>query len=186
MAGERRVGVLQRKFFAATSTWRLMDDGEQDIGVAEQAAVSFGFRAVVRSVRGTVVGEVRQDVLRSLLRPGVVLRLLDAEQRVVMRSSPAWFTLQGRVDLLDGNAQRIGTMVPVWFALGEARLLDLQQAVDRRLLLAFLAAQLDVAERRAKQDDRPEPAPSSGPAPAPPAPTAPPAPPVPSAPPSLP
>ncbi|MEB3222408.1 MAG: hypothetical protein VKS61_10055 [Candidatus Sericytochromatia bacterium] len=191
LEGDRRVGTLQRKFFATTSTWRLMDGNEQEIGLAEQAAVSLGFRALVRSSRGAVVGEVRQDVLRSFFRPGVVLRVLDAEQQLVMRSSPAWFTLQARVDLLDDQNQRIGTMVPVWFARGEARLLDLQQGVDRRLLLAFLAAQIDLADRRSSSDDSPSPAPSAAPdpAPAPPQPTLPPpppAPPVPSAPPPLP
>lgn len=185
VAGDRRVGVVQRKVFALASTWRLFDGDEQEIGTLEQAGVSFGFRASVRSARGTEVGEVRQDVLRSLLRPGVVLQVLDAERQVVLRSSPAWFTLRGRVDLLDGKSQKIGEMVPVWFAVGDARLLELRQAVDRRLLLAFLAAQLDLAARR----EQPSPAPSSGPAPEPSPtqpPTPPPAPPVPSAPPPYP
>ncbi|MEB3329220.1 MAG: hypothetical protein VKQ33_08325 [Candidatus Sericytochromatia bacterium] len=187
LAGARRVGVVQRKFFAATSTWRLMDPDERDIGQLEQAAVSFGFRALVRSASGALVGEVRQDVLRSLVRPGVVLRLLDGSQRLVLRSSPAWFTLNARVDLLDGQAQRIGTMTPVWFATSEARLLDLQQPIDRRLLLAFLAAQVDLSQRRHRQDEpsSPAPAPSGAPVP-PPATPVPPAPPVPSPPPPLP
>jgi hypothetical protein len=188
LAGERRVGVVQRKLFAATSMWRLMDPEEQEIGLVEQAAVSFGFRALVRSATGGVVGEVRQDVLRSLIRPGVVLRVLDGEQKLVLRSSPAWFTLNARVDLLDAQDQRLGTMTPVWFAASEARLLDLRQPVDRRLLLAFLAVQVDLAQRRAREDERPTPTPSGGPVPPPasPEPTAPPAPPVPPAPPPMP
>lgn len=189
-AGERRVGVVQRKFFAATSTWRLLDGDDQEIGSLEQAGFSFGFRAKVRSARGTEVGEVRQDVLRSLVRPGVVLQVRDADGQLVMRSSPAWFSLRGRVDLLDGQARKVGDMVPVWFAVGEARLLDLQRPLDRRLLLAFLAAQLDLAARQ----NRPEPSPSTQPTSQPgpdPAPTQapstpPPAPPVPSPPPPVP
>ncbi|MEB3198547.1 MAG: hypothetical protein VKP62_15220 [Candidatus Sericytochromatia bacterium] len=190
--GERKVGVIQRKFFAATSTWRLMDGDEQEIGSLEQASFAFGFKALVRALRGTVVGEVKQDVLRSLVRPGVVLQVFDEDRSLVLRSSPAWFTWQGRVDLLDGQGQKIGSMLPVWFARGEARLVDLQRPIDRRLLLAFLAAQLDLSERQKRPSNPPSTSPtappSTGPAPAPtqaPS-TPPPAPPVPSAPPVLP
>lgn len=185
LEGDRKVGVLQRKFFAATSSWRLMAGDDTDIGSMEQNVAMFGFKATVRSVRGTVVAEIKQDILRSLIRPGVVLRVLDPDQQVVFRSSPAWFTLQGRVDLLDPQNQKIGSMVPVWLRNGESRLVDLQQSVDRRLLLAFLAAQLDLAARRsqpaAKPSSRPtpQPKPSSEPTP-------PPAPPVPSPPPPIP
>lgn len=185
LEGERKVGVLQRKFFAATSSWRLMAGDETEIGSMEQAVALFGFKATVRSVRGTVVAEIRQDILRSLIRPGVVLQVFDADKQLVFRSSPAWFTLQGRVDLLDPQNQKIGSMVPVWLRNGESRLVDLQQPVDRRLLLAFLAAQLDLAARRSQPNTTPSERPSPQPWPSS-EPTPPPAPPVPSPPPALP
>jgi hypothetical protein len=188
LEGDRKVGVLQRKFFAATSSWRLMAGDDTDIGSMEQNVAMFGFKATVRSVRGTVVAEIKQDILRSLIRPGVVLQVLDPNKQLIFRSSPAWFTLQGRVDLLNPTNQKIGTMVPVWLRNGESRLVDLQQPVDRRLLLAFLAAQLDLAARRSQS----APAPSTRPSAQPPQPTPsseptpPPAPPVPSPPPPIP
>jgi hypothetical protein len=185
LEGERKVGVLQRKFFAATSSWRLMAGDETEIGSMEQNVAMFGFKATVRSVRGTVVAEIKQDILRSLIRPGVVLQVLDTDKQLIFRSSPAWFTLQGRVDLLDPQNQKIGSMVPVWLRIGESRLVDLQQPVDRRLLLAFLAAQLDLAARRNQPSTSPSERPSPQPRPSS-EPTPPPAPPVPSAPPVIP
>ena len=185
LEGERKVGVLQRKFFAATSSWRLMAGDETEIGSMEQNVAMFGFKATVRSVRGTVVAEIKQDILRSLIRPGVVLRVLDPDQQLIFRSSPAWFTLQGRVDLLDPQNQKIGSMLPVWLRNGESRLVDLQQPVDRRLLLAFLAAQLDLAARRQQPNNEPSARPTPQPWPTS-EPTPPPAPPVPSAPPVIP
>lgn len=188
LEGDRKVGVLQRKFFAATSSWRLMAGDETEIGSMEQAVAVFGFKATVRSARGTVVAEVKQDILRSLIRPGVVLQVLDPNKQLIFRSSPAWFTLQGRVDLLNPTNQKIGTMVPVWLRNGESRLVDLQQPVDRRLLLAFLAAQLDLAARRSQSAPAPGTRPSAQPPQPTPSsePTPPPAPPVPSPPPPIP
>lgn len=161
--GEQLIGVIQQKLFAATSTWRLMDAGGADIGMLEQAAFSFGYKGLVRTMRGTVVGTVRQDVWGSMIRPGVVLRLLDEQEQVVLRSAPVYFSMREDVKLYDAGNVLVGRLIAPWFSWNQARDLHMEKALDHRMLLAFLSAQIDTAHRDndAKASPRPSPTPSS-------------------------
>lgn len=142
------VGVIERSSFASTSTWQLRDAKRVTQGRLEQAPSAAGFLATIKDPAGTVVGRVSQEVKLAFTGSSVNFKVMRADGAVVLRTGAAVFTSPASVDLFDAGPTRIGLFVPAWFSAGQARSMDLFTAIDGRLMLAFMAAQLDLGARR--------------------------------------
>lgn len=155
-----RVGTIQRKLFSFTPGWTLKDAGGQTIGSISQRFFSLGFDTDVRDEQGRKAGAIKQDILRSLVNPTAALRVLDGKGQVVAKTDPVWLTFHGRIDLKNANGEAIGQYANKWFSLTETNQLKLDQPMDKRLLLGFIASQIEVqkqeqaAQQRADQQNQ--------------------------------
>jgi uncharacterized protein YxjI len=162
LADGQKVGTIQRKLLSWTPSWTLSDANGQKIGDISQRFFSLGFETTVHDEKGQKAGAIKQDIIRSLVNPTAALRILDGKGQVVAKTDPVWLSFHGRIDLKSPDGQNIGQFSNKWFTLTETNQLTLDQPMDKRLALGFIASQIEVkkqeeaAKRREEEERRRE------------------------------
>lgn len=161
MAGGEKVGTIQRKLFSWTPTWNLKDADGATMGTVNQKFFALGFDTTVKDAEGRKVGAIKQDIIRSLVNPTAALRVVDGQGQVIAKTDPVWLTFSGRIDLKSPEGDVIGQFSNKWFSLSDANKLKLTQPMDKRLVLGFVASQIEVkkqeeAARREEEREREE------------------------------
>jgi uncharacterized protein YxjI len=152
----QRVGTIQRKLFSFTPEWNLKDADGQSLGSVSQRFFSLGFDTTIKDEKGQKAGAIKQDIIRSVFNPSAALRVLDGKGQVVAKTDPVWLTFHGRIDLKNADGDKIGEFSNKWFSFTETNQLKLDQPMDKRLALGFIASQIEVQKQEQAEKQREE------------------------------
>jgi uncharacterized protein YxjI len=146
-ADGKKVGKIRKEMISLTPSYELYDATGEKVGRVSQKLFAFGFDAKVTDGDGKTVGKIEQAILRSTVKPSFAFKLYDAEGKTIAKTDPAWFTFTGRIDLEDPKGKTIGHLNNRLFSFRESYNVHVTSDLDRRMVLALLATELNLKEQ---------------------------------------